>query len=204
MNILQRLFLCCQADTLSKIWCICLVIIFFIREIDETVDKEEEFITHKKVIKSPHDINSYISLTLKDDSIETLSQLFSTSYEKSDVGTKVPWHVVEECNVVVDMSSLGSKMDITVDRWNWILSKIYVVLAESRGGPYKKRNVATHFRIVKRIHICKEVTDLKKTIVMLCTPSRNATGKSSFDEADKHAVISYSFDNTQSKISHLP
>ena len=91
--------------------------------------------------------------------------------------------------MVVDMSSLCSKMDITVDSWNWILSKAYVVSVESRGGPYKKGNVATHFRIVKRIYKCKEATDLKKTIVMLCAPGRNATGKSCFYEADKHAVI---------------
>ena len=90
------------------------------------------------MIKSPHDINSYTSLTLKDESIETFSQLFSTSYEKNDVSTKVPWHVVEECNVVVDMNSLCSKMDITVDSWNWILSKTDVVSAESRGGPTKR------------------------------------------------------------------
>ena len=33
---------------------------------------------------------------------ENFSQLFSASYEKSDVSTKVPQHFVEECNVVVD------------------------------------------------------------------------------------------------------
>ena len=154
MNILQRLFLCCYVDTLSKIWCICLLTFSFIREIGETVDEEEELIIHKKVIKSPHDINSYTSLTLKDYNIETFSQLFSASYEKSDVSTKVPWHVVEECSVVVDMSSRYSKIDITKETWNWIFSKTYVVSAESRGGPYKKGNVATHFRIVRRIYKC--------------------------------------------------
>ena len=101
MNILQRLFLCCQIDTLSKIRYICLLTFSFIRGIGETVH-EEEFIIHKRVIKSPHDINSYTSLTLKDDRIENFSQLFSASYEKNDVNTKVPQHVVEECNVVVD------------------------------------------------------------------------------------------------------
>ena len=128
------------------------------------------------MIKSPHDINSYTSLTLKDYSIETFSQLFSASYEKSDVSTKVPWHVVGDCSVVVDMSSLCSKMNITVDSWNWILSKTYVVSAESRGGPYKEGNMTTHFQIVKRIYKWKEATDLKKTIVMLCAPGRNSTG----------------------------
>ena len=56
----------------------------------KTVHEEEEFIIHKRVIKSPHDINSYTSLTLKDDRIENFSQLFSASYEKSVVSTKVP------------------------------------------------------------------------------------------------------------------
>ena len=35
---------------------------------------------------------------------------------------------------------------------------------------------------------------------MLCAPGRNATGKSSFDEADKHAVISYNFENAERMI----
>ena len=58
--------------------------------------------------------------------LKLYSQLFSRSYEKRDVSTNVPWHAVEECNVVVDMNSLCSKMDITVDRWNWILSQTCV------------------------------------------------------------------------------
>ena len=104
------LFLCYKVDTLSKIWCICLLTFSFIREIGEAVDEEQEFIIHKKVIKSPHDINSYTSLMLKDDRFETFSQSFSASYEKRDVSTKVPRHVVEECNVVVDMNSLYLKI----------------------------------------------------------------------------------------------
>ena len=39
---------------------------------------------------------------------------------------------------------------------------------------------------------------------MLCAPGRNATGKSSFDEADKHAVISYSFENGERMIPPSP
>ena len=60
-------------DKYSKQNLVYLFTLFFIRETDETVNENEEFIIHKKVIKSPHDINSYTSLTLKDDSIETLS-----------------------------------------------------------------------------------------------------------------------------------
>ena len=75
------------------------------------------------------------------------------------------------------MSSLCSKIDITVDSWNLILSKTYVASVELRGGPYKKENVATHFQIAKRIYKCKEATDLKKEHRMLCAPGRNATGK---------------------------
>ena len=37
---------------------------------------------------------------------------------------------------------------------------------------------------------------------MLCAPGRNATGKPSFDEADKHAVISYSFENRKRMYHH--
>ena len=135
---------------------------FFIRKLGETFNEEEEFIIHENVIKSPRDINSYNSLMLKDDSIETFSQVYSVLYEKSDISTKVPWHVVEECNVVADMSSLCSKMDLTVDSWNWILLKRYVVSTESRGIPCKKGHVATYFRAVKRIYKYKKVTGQKK------------------------------------------
>ena len=135
---------------------------FFIRKLGETFNEEEEFIIHENVIKSPRDINSYNSLMLKDDSIETFSQVYSVLYEKSDISTKVPWHVVEECNVVADMSSLCSKMDLTVDSWNWILLKRYVVSTESGGIPCKKGHVATYFRVVKRIYKCKKVTGQKK------------------------------------------
>ena len=64
--------------------------------------------------------------------------------------------------------------------------------------------MATHFRTVKTIYKCNEATDLKKAIVMLCAPGRNATGKCSFDEADKHAVISYSFENGERMIPPSP
>ena len=39
---------------------------------------------------------------------------------------------------------------------------------------------------------------------MLCAPGRNATGKSSFDVTDKHAVISYSFEDGERMIPPSP
>ena len=39
---------------------------------------------------------------------------------------------------------------------------------------------------------------------MLYAPGRNATGKSSFDEADKRTVISYSFESGERMISPSP
>ena len=78
------------------------------------------------------------------------------------------------------------------------MSKTYVVSAESRGGATKKK------RILKRIYKCKKAADLKKTIVMLCVPRRNATGKSSFNETDKHAFLSYSFENGERMIPPSP
>ena len=38
------------------------------------------------------------------------------------------WHVTENCHVIVNMSLLKSRLDITVDSWSWILSETYVVL----------------------------------------------------------------------------
>ena len=41
----------------------------------------------------------------------------------------------------------------------------------------------------------KKPGDLRKTITMLLAPGKSATGHSSCEEADKHAIISYKFEN---------
>ena len=51
------------------------------------------------------------------------------------------------------------------------------------------------FRIIKIIYKCKNTGDLRKTITMRCAPRKSATGHSSFEEADKYAIISYNFEN---------
>ena len=125
----------------------------FIRRIGETINEKEEFIIHKNVIKSPHGINSHISLTSKNDCIE-ISVSYFQHHMKRVISVK-KLHGMLLRNVMLDMSSLGSKMDISVDSRKWILSKTYVVSAESRVGPYRKGNLATLFLIVKRIYRCQ-------------------------------------------------
>ena len=55
-----------------------------------------------KNIKSPHDINSYASFVLQDDSIEAMNSLLLV-VENSDrnISNQVPWHVTENFHVIV-------------------------------------------------------------------------------------------------------
>ena len=99
-----------------------------------------------KNIKSPHDINSYASFVLRDDSIKAMNSLL-LAVENSDrnISNQVPWLVTENCHVIVNMSLLKSRLDITVDSWSWILSKTYVVSPHTTNGPLNKGNNPSHY-----------------------------------------------------------
>ena len=99
-----------------------------------------------KNIKSPHDINNYASFVLRDDSIKAMNSLL-LAVENSDrnISNQVPWLVTENCHVIVNMSLLKSRLDITVDSWSWILSKTYVVSSHTTNGPLNKGNNPSHY-----------------------------------------------------------
>ena len=77
-----------------------------------------------KNVKLPHDINSYASFVLRHDSIEAMnSLLLAMNNFNRNISNEVPWHVTENFHVIVNISSLKSRLDATVDSWSWILSK---------------------------------------------------------------------------------
>ena len=46
---------------------------------------QEEDIISKSTINSPHNLNSYISFTLREDSIDCLDKVLSTNFDDKDV-----------------------------------------------------------------------------------------------------------------------
>ena len=79
--------------------------------------------------KSPHDINSYASFVLRDEVMNSL--LLAAEKSNGNISNRVPQHVTKNCHVIVNMSLLNSRLDITVDSWSWILSKTYAVSSHS-------------------------------------------------------------------------
>ena len=105
-----------------------------------------------KNINSPHDINSYASFVLQDDSIEAMNSLLLVVENSSrNIRSQVPCHVTEKCHVIVNMSLLNSRFHISVDSWSWILSKTYVVPSHTANSPFSKGNNASHYQVVKRV-----------------------------------------------------
>ena len=155
-----------------------------------------------KNIKSPHDINSYVSFVLRDYSIEAMnSLLLVVENSNRNIRNQVPSHVTENCHVIVNVSLLKSRIDISVDSWSSILSKTCVVSSHTANGPFSKGNNASHYRVVKRVQKCKTTEDLKKCIVTGCAKRVNykATGRYTniFNELEPHAVISYYFGESE-------
>ena len=93
------------------------------------------------------------------------------------------------------MDLLAWRLDLIIDCWAWVLSKIYVLSSITKEGPYKEGNIDTSFRKIKRIYKCKNTGDLWKTITVRCAAGESATRHSSFEEADKYAIICYYFEN---------
>ena len=76
---------------------------------------EEEDIISKRKVKSPHVLNSYISFTRSEDSVDCLNKVLSTNFDDKDVSKFVPWHVTESCNIIANMDLPASRSDLTVD-----------------------------------------------------------------------------------------
>ena len=89
------------------------------------------------------------------------SLLLAVEYSSRNIINQVPWRVTENCHVTVNMSSLKSRLNVTVDSWSCILSKKLVVSSCTTNGLFKRGNNASHYRVVKRVYKCKTVEDLK-------------------------------------------
>ena len=95
-------------------------------------ESDESLIIEMKNVKSPHDINSYASFILRDESIKAMNSfLLAEENSGRNISNQVPWHVTENYHVIVNMSSFKSRLDITVDSWSWILSKTLAVFIGS-------------------------------------------------------------------------
>ena len=101
-------------------------------------------------------------LLLFDMSIESMnSLLLAVKNSNKIISNQVPQHVTGSCHVIVNMSSLNSRLDITVHSWSWILRKIYLVSFYTTNSLFKKDNNARHYRAAKQVHKCKTAEALK-------------------------------------------
>ena len=118
----------------------------------------------------------------------------------------MPWHVNKNCNILVDLNSLKSRQDITIDCGSWILSKTYTSSSKNKDGPSEKEILKKNFRLVKRLYKCKEPADLRKNIMTLCCPHKKATGRypGQFNDCDQFALITYRFLNGERETELSP
>ena len=103
-------------------------------------ETDDNIVLSIQTIKSPHEARQYSSFVLSDKTIPTLNKLLVSADEyKENISHSVPWHVNDNCIFIFDFESLKSRLDITVDCWNWTLSKTYVVSAVNEMGALHKR-----------------------------------------------------------------
>ena len=95
----------------------------------------------------------------------------------------------------VDLIALKCPNILFVNGWNWSLSKSYVVSGSSKSGPFKKRNIDSHYQIVQRIYKCKTDADIEKQVYLTYPPKVEATTRSGsiVDSAERYAVINFWF-----------
>ena len=103
--------------------------------------------------------------------------------------------------VVVNLSKLKLRQDITIISWSWILSKSYAVSGD-KYGPFAKCNDKKKYRIVKRIYKFIDYDDLSKFIITRYNPNKKATGRNInvFSEAEYLVIVAYEFSNGAKEI----
>ena len=74
---------------------------------------EEEDIIDKIL----HDVNSYISFTLREDSVDCLNKVLSINFDDKDVSNFVLWHVAESRKTVNNMNLHALRSDSTGHCW---------------------------------------------------------------------------------------
>ena len=51
----------------------------------------------------------------------------------------------------MDLNSLTSRQDVTIDCWSCTLSKTYILSSKDKDGPFRKGNFEKEFCLIKRI-----------------------------------------------------
>ena len=75
-----------------------------------TVDTNEE---EDIIAKIPHEVNSYISFTLREDIVDCLNKVLSINFDGKDVSKFVLWHVAESRKAVNNMNLHALRSDLT-------------------------------------------------------------------------------------------
>ena len=57
--------------------------------------------------------------------------LRSGDLDDHKIKSKVPWHVINNANFLIDLESVDNKLDCSTDAWRCSISKIYVILSLS-------------------------------------------------------------------------
>ena len=88
-------------------------------EEDDEVSEEEDIILSTSKISSSHEVNNYASFELKDENNITFVHILLEAPKLiDDISTTAPWHVNKNCSILVDLNSLKSRQDITIDCWS--------------------------------------------------------------------------------------
>ena len=121
---------------------------------------------------------------------------------EEDISSNVPWHVNDDCIIVVDLRKLEDRENITYGCWSWKNAKFYDV-SGNENGPFKKCNDKKEYRVAKRHYKCNDHNDLDKYIISRCKPNIQATGpnKNNFKEAEDLVIVQYELYN---KAKHIP
>ena len=62
-------------------------------------------------------MNSYISFTLREDSVDCLNKLLSINFDDKDVSKFVLWHIAESRKTVNNMNLHALRSDLTGHCW---------------------------------------------------------------------------------------
>ena len=166
-------------------------------DMSSDADGDSEEVSSYKVedVKSPYDALTYKSICVSD-TLEADMNLIIDKYGLQDyvVKQRPPWHVQQNCTFIIQITSLKSPKDITIDCWNWYQSKTYVLSSEAMAGPFQKGNEPSKFRSVKRIYKMKDNENLEKSITAMYAPHGSSTDRSNpFKDCEPLVVIRYRF-----------
>lgn len=173
-----------------------MILSFRISSLEES---EDDFsIWEKEVVKSPYDSNPYTSWP-RATSVDAINKLLAYQlYDKNDISESVPFHVIKNATILVDLNQLKCRNDVKVDAWQWTNTKTYCKSSLTRSGPLESGDILNQFRIIERSFISKDNPALKKRIYATYKPFVAAKMRNSPDQykdADHIVAVRYFFEN---------